>query len=77
MKEIKVGKIIIEIGKRETPLTVDEAKALKAALLAAILWIERRLHSLRLWHEFTQSISKRKRYQTFICQGFGSKYSKA
>lgn len=31
-KEIKVGKIIIEIGKKETPLTIDEAKALKAAL---------------------------------------------
>lgn len=31
-KTIKVGKIIIEIGNRETPLTIEEAKALKAAL---------------------------------------------
>lgn len=31
-KVVKVGKIIIEIGKKEIPLTIEEVKALKSAL---------------------------------------------
>lgn len=32
-KEVKVGKVIIEIGKREIALTIDEVRALKSALV--------------------------------------------